>query len=249
MTISTINLKNDVLNLLYEIDKDIFHTSKILEKRYLTELGSTEYESFLLQYQLLRQKRKYEIIKDLLDNNRFLDLEFVEKILDVDFEEHLTLVKARADLLSEALAAPEPLMLTKLEEQELADLYKTLLDYFHPTFNPSLSTIQNEQFLTGVTAFINKDIQGLKSLVQTLPPKTSLEDNQQENLTVAWADLIKQKETLYKAFPFSNLELLNDHVLLKNRLDDFNQQITYYKKYLHQYDSMLEQLLNDQQKK
>ena len=82
------DLRNNLAELIFDIDQNIFHKSKYLEKEYMEKVGQLELKSFKTQCAILRIRRKIEITKELIDNNRFLDLEFIEKILDIDFEEY-----------------------------------------------------------------------------------------------------------------------------------------------------------------
>ncbi|HIU63889.1 MAG TPA: hypothetical protein IAB06_02435 [Candidatus Avacidaminococcus intestinavium] len=246
LTTEITELQTNVLDLIYKIDTDIFHSSKNLERKYLSELGQLECDSFALQYKLLREQRKFEIIKDLLSNKRYLDLEFVEKVLDIDFEEHIRTVQERAQILAETLAEPLPMPLSPEDESELASLYKTILSKLHPSLNPNLTEEQNHLFCMAISGFINKDLPTLNTVIKTCQnyPSPVLSKEYKELLSKVWEDLQKQQDVLSQSFPFSVTKLLVEKSALEERKKEFNAQITYYKNHLQRYEAMTANILN-----
>ena len=96
-------LRKNLANIIFDIDHNIFHVSKELEKEYTEKVGHLEFKSFQTQCAILRTKRKMEIVKEIVESKRQLDLEFVEKIVAVDFEEYANMLQEQANLMKLAL--------------------------------------------------------------------------------------------------------------------------------------------------
>lgn len=245
-------LRKDLTSLIFEIDHTIFYLSEELETEYMEKVGQLEYKSLKTQYDILRIKRKIEIVKELIDNGRMLDLEFVDKIVDIDFEEQGNLLQEQSNLLKLALARGKDTQHFYDDLEKLNSTYKELLALLHPSLHPEPSAATCDLFQKAVTAYVKKDspaLQGLLNEAQCLTAplepcadiivmskvKTDLENAisaTQEHLSL-----------LAKTFPFNTLELLQNEELLVAKINELKEHINYYEMHYARYEKQLNALI------
>ena len=245
-------LRHNLAELIFEIDQSIFHESKYLEKEYMEEIGHLELKSFKIQCSILRIRRKIEIVKELIDNNRYLDLEFVEKILDIDFEEYNTMLQEQTNLLKLALRQTELFTLSDAEEDKLCTIYKELINTLHPDLNLQQAEAATELYNEGVTAFSKKDLTALQNVLERSfclkSPVPVITDSAlllqtKAALEKIIMDLQEQQSFLFKSFPFVNINLLRDEDQLTAKIYELNEHISYYETHLARFESQLKELI------
>lgn len=245
-------LRNNLAELIFDVDQSIFHKSKYLEKEYMEKVGHLELKSFKTQCAILRIRRKIEIAKELIDNNRYLDLEFIEKILDIDFEEYNTMLQEQTNLMRLALTQTDSFKLLETEEDELCSIYKDLIDTLHPDLNLQQAEEATALYKEGVAAFSKKDLGALQRVLEkskcfktTIPAMTDsgLLLQNKTALEKIIKDLREQKEFLLKSFPFVNIGLLRDKDQLTAKIHEFNEHIAYYEAHLTRFEGQLKELI------
>ncbi|MPM28669.1 hypothetical protein SDC9_75196 [bioreactor metagenome] len=244
-------LRKNLAELIFEVDKNIFHESKYLEKEYMEKIGQLEFQSFKTQCDILRIRRKTEIVKELIDNNRVLDLEFVEKILDIDFEENKATLQEQENLLKLALTQTDKFTLSAAEDVELNLVYKNLIDLLNPDLNREQSEEANALYKEGVTAFAKKDLSALQKIMEKALAYTNdisateptLLAQYVTTLGAAIKDLQEQQKLLTKSFPFVTLSLLHDDDQLNAKIHELNEHISYYEYHLARFENQLKELV------
>ncbi|MHC1718022.1 MAG: hypothetical protein AB9883_05155 [Acidaminococcaceae bacterium] len=245
-------LRNNLAELIFEIDQNIFHESKYLEKEYMEKIGQLELKSFKTQCAILRIRRKIEIVKELIDNNRYLDLEFVEKILDVDFEEYTTMLQEQTNLMKLALTQTKLFTLSAAEENELCKIYKELINALHPDLNLQQAEAATELYNEAVAAFSKKDLTALQKVMEKSlclkSPVSVITDSAllletKTTLEKITKDLREQQEFLLKSFPFVNINLLRDEDQLNAKIYELNEHINYYEAHLARFEGQLKELI------
>ena len=246
------DLRNNLAELIFDIDQNIFHKSKYLEKEYMEKVGQLELKSFKTQCAILRIRRKIEITKELIDNNRFLDLEFIEKILDIDFEEYNNMLQEQTNLMKLALTQTDSFKLSETEEEDLCSIYKELIDTLHPDLNVQQAEEATSLYKEGVTAFSKKDLTALQKVLERSfclkSPAPVITDSAlllqtKAALEKIIMDLREQQEFLFKSFPFVNASLLRDEDQLAAKIHELNEHITYYETHLSRFESQLKELI------
>lgn len=245
-------LRSNLAELIFDIDQNIFHKSKYMEKEYMEKVGHLELKSFKTQCAILRIRRKIEIAKELIDNNRYLDLEFIEKILDIDFEEYNTMLQEQTNLMKLALTQTDAFNLTETEEAELCSIYNELIDTLHPDLNVQQTEEATALYKEGVVAFSKKDLETLQNVLEksrcfkTSAPvitDASLLLQTKTALEKIIKDLREQQEFLLKSFPFVNLALLRDEDQLTAKIHELNEHIAYYEAHLARFEGQLKELI------
>ena len=246
------DLRNNLAELIFDIDQNIFHKSKYLEKEYMEKVGQLELKSFKTQCAILRIRRKIEITKELIDNNRFLDLEFIEKILDIDFEEYNNMLQEQTNLMKLALTQTDSFKLSETEEEDLCSIYKELIDTLHPDLNVQQAEEATSLYKEGVTAFSKKDLTALQKVLERSfclkSPAPVITDSAlllqtKAALEKIIMDLQEQQSFLFKSFPFVNINLLRDEDQLTAKIYELNEHINYYETHLARFESQLKELI------
>lgn len=246
------DLRNNLAELIFDIDQNIFHKSKYLEKEYMEKVGQLELKSFKTQCAILRIRRKIEITKELIDNNRFLDLEFIEKILDIDFEEYNNMLQEQTNLMKLALTQTDSFKLSETEEEDLCSIYKELIDTLHPDLNVQQAEEATALYKEGVVAFSKKDLTELHKVLEraicfknSAPTVTDpgLLLGTKATLEKIIKELSEQQEFLHKSFPFANVSLLRDDDQLAAKIHELDEHITYYETHLARFEGQLKELV------
>ena len=245
------DLRKNLAELIFEVDQNIFHKSQYLEKEYMEKIGQLEFKSFKTQCDILRVRRKTEIVKELIDNNRVLDLEFVEKILDIDFEENKSTLQEQENLLKLALTQTDKFTLSAAEDNELNSVYKNLIDRINPDLNREQPEEANELYKEGVAAFSKKDLTALQKTMENAlaynndvsATEPALLSQYVTSLEAAIKDLQEQQKLLTKSFPFVVLSLLHDDDQLNAKIHELNEHISYYEYHLARFENQLKELV------
>ena len=245
-------LRKDLAELIFEIDHTIFHLSEDLETEYMEKVGQFEYTSLKTQYDILRIKRKIELVKELIESGRILDLEFVDKIVDIDFEEQSNLLQEQSNLLKLALSRTNKTKLTYVALEELHSAYKELIVLLHPCLHPEQPEAACDLFQKAVAAYVKKDfpaLQGLLKEAQSLPaPGAPCDDiivmsKVKADLENAVSATQEHLTLLAKTFPFNTLELLQDEELLGAKANELKEHINYYETHYARYEQQLKDLV------
>lgn len=244
-------LKNHLTTLILKLDYSLFHETKDLEAQYMAKIGETEFKSYVLQNDILRLRRKIELINELVTEKRVVDLSFVDKIVDIDFADAITSMQEQANLLKLALAHGQKPKLPAEQLAEINNLYKIIVTKIHPDLNTNLPSEAEELFKTAVKAYINLDQKALAEIAETAQTMTTT--NEQLDLT----KLEKEKESLnttiktleehlvliQKSFPFNTVALLHSDEELAAKLGELHSHIQYYQMHYDRYHKQLETLV------
>ena len=246
-------LRKNLANIIFDIDHNIFHVSKELEKEYTEKVGHLEFKSFQTQCAILRTKRKMEIVKEIVESNRQLDLEFVEKIVAVDFEEYANMLQEQANLMKLALKQDNASDFSASHEADLACAYKNLIDRLHPEMHKKQDETANKLFQEGVAAYSKKDLEALEAVVEksfsfinTTPATCDLAllKEVKAALEKATVEMREHQTLLSKSFPFTAKSLLHDEDQLAAKINELNEHINYYETHLKRFEEHLKEIID-----
>ena len=246
------DLRKELASLIFEIDHTIFHNSEDLETKYMEKVGQLEYKSFKIQCDILRIKRILSIVQDLIDNDRVLDLEFVGKIVDLDFAEQSNLLQEQFNLLKLALARGKEVKLTDAALEEINSAYKELIVLLHPSLHPEQSEAACDLFQKAVAAYVKKDFSALQGLLKeakcfpaTVSPGDDLITTSKfiTDLENAIGATREHLALLAKTFPFNTRALLKNEELLVAKINELKEHINYYETHYDRYEQQLNALV------
>jgi hypothetical protein len=102
--LSEISKLQDTLAALYfEKDELQFQTCKNIEMEYMLKIGVLEYNLYEIETQVLRIKRKLELIRQKINRQETFIIETIEKQLDAEYEEYTKKLKSQYEIFQNAI--------------------------------------------------------------------------------------------------------------------------------------------------
>lgn len=253
LTLEIEELRGQLTGLLSLHDELLFHSCKNIEAEYMIKVGSLEYKIFEQECQILRLKRKMELIQMAINRGETYDINFIERLLDKEYAEYQQRLNEQATQLKAALDRIEARVLSTEENAELKTLYRGLVKKLHPDLNPGQSDKERTLFLKVIHAYENGDLDMLRTLdtlsgdIETILPDTGasglemltkhrivLEDKMQE--------VSKRIELIRSSFPYNQKEFLADEEQIKQRQTMLRQRLKDLKIIFSQLKERLEEM-------
>ena len=125
-------LRTEISMLVVEKDELVFVKCKNIEMTYMLALGSLEYQAFQLERNVLRLKRKTELIQAKLNRQEKADIEEIEERLQMEFAEYQRMLDEKIDSMNAALERSRATVLSEEETKELKKLYRQIVKALHP---------------------------------------------------------------------------------------------------------------------
>ncbi|MFP3042035.1 hypothetical protein LQZ19_09485 [Treponema primitia] len=250
--LSEISKLQDTLAALYfEKDELQFQTCKNIEMEYMLKIGVLEYNLYEIETQILRIKRKLELIRQKINRQEIFIIESIEKQLDIEYEEYTKKLKVQYEIFQNALTRKESGFLDKDKAKEVKKLYGVIVKKTHPDLLPEPDNAKNELFLKAVEAYKNGDFETLSAIslmvdkpdLQSAKPSTMEELKKKQvslqeriiNITAIIADI-------KKSFPYDQIDFLNSPELVEQRKNELTEKINEYNTVYSQYEQKLNEL-------
>jgi hypothetical protein len=251
----------DLLNCLFTLDTKIFHESKTLHSDYIKKLGQAEFKSFVLQNDILRTKKKIEVVTEIIKLGKYTDHEFIEKVVDLDFKETIERMQEQSNLIKLALKPSPSLNCTSKELIMIDKTYKSLLRNLYPDFVKEFTPKINNQLKEAIKAYVDYDLASLEKLEKEIEKVEILEAEvfEEEAKIARCTELLKVKSSfetklhsaqkqlseINKSFPFNVRNMLLNKDELKQKQLELDNQIAYYTKYFTKYKEEYQELLKE----
>lgn len=244
------DLREELARLAAEREMLLTTDKRSLEKEYFLKVGRKQYEMFMLRNDVLRFKRKIELIRACMNRGEEYDLNLIEKRLD----EELRLWEEEARELVKNIRHAEYIdslpLLSPGETRELKKIFRDLVRRLHPDLNPQ--TPENMQYIWNrvLAAYHNGDLQELKTLallVEDGEPAgrelTALEElrsainNTKERIN----HLLKDLARIEQQFPFKLRDKLDCDAWIRDQNEAMEKQIEQYREQKLVYLTLLEE--------
>lgn len=215
-------LRTEISMLLLERDELRLVICKNIETAYMLALGSLEYKTFELHCELLRLKRKIDLIQAKKNRQEKIVVSAIEKILDEEFEEYQQQLDEQINKMNKALDHSKGRPLTDEETKEIKKTYRNIVKALHPDLHPDVTPAQVQLFQNAVQAYENGDLDSLR-IISEMVAEPVIPEKSENGLTI----LAKEKERLSKS-----LELIKEQIAeiksqypytMKDLVDDPNQ--------------------------
>lgn len=248
------DLREELSKLAAEQEMLLSTEKRNLETKYYLKVGRKQYELFILRNEVLRLKRKIEMIRASLNRGEEYDPEMIEKRLDEEFrrweEEVLELVKK----IRHAEYINDLPRLSHAESRELRKLFRELVRRLHPDLNPDLP--ENNKYLWNrvLAAYDHGSLQELKTLALLVGDRESAGWNLTalEELKTAIAQtkeridhLLKDLDKLEQQFPFNLREKLDCNAWVGEQNEALEKQMEQYREQRLLYLSLLANLTDN----
>lgn len=184
-------LRTQMSMLLLEKDELLFVECKNIQMAYMLALGNLEYKAYELHCEVLRLKRKMELIQAKKNRQEKVLLYDIEKTLDEEFAEYQVQLEDQIDKMNAALERSKGKLLSDKESQELKKLYRSVVKSLHPDLNPDISDAKVILFNNAIWAYENGDLNGLR-LISTMVSESVKPDANKNGMVI----LAKEKERI-----------------------------------------------------
>ncbi len=245
-------LKTEISMLVLEKDRLIYIECRAIEAKYLLELGALEFEIYKLECEILRIKRKIQLIQGRKNRQEKIDLDDIEIILDEEFEEYKQKLDEKVKKLKEALDITEAPILTNDEAKEIKKIYRQIIKRIHPDANPNITEEQLRLFQQATSAYERGDLNAIQIIWLVvceehepleIESKEALLEEEKLRLEGVIEKINETIERIKNSFPFNIKELIFDDNKLTAKKDELGDLLEGYKEMKISFDIKLKELL------
>ena len=247
-------LRTEVSIFLLEEDELRFTICKNIEAEYMAKIGGLEYRAYKKQCDVLRLKRKMEMIQAAVNRQEKADLEGIEKQLDLEFSQYQKNLDAQMDKMNEALRRLECEKLSKEDSKELKKLYRLIVKALHPDLHPEASRAQRQLFENAVSAYKNGDLEALRAIYEVMGSPQETEDKtdtlkslseEKERLEKSLKAVMDDIDQIKSRYPYTMKEILEDENKTEAKKEELEKLIKEYEEMAQSYQSRIDALLKE----
>lgn len=246
-------LQNEINILILDRDDLLYHICKNIETEYMLKIGALEYKLFEQQCNILRLKRKIELIQSMINLQQPVVIAFIELQLDEEYKEYAQKLADKLNEINAALERNSSPVLSKEDAEDLKRLYAGIVKKVHPDLNPDIDKEWAEKYLSdAINAYKNGDLTALKA-IHVLMIDVSGEFKIKGTLD----ELIEQRDTLFNrkerilkiiaeikaCFPCNQKEFLADEEKVKEKADELYRQLEEYKAIYNELDERIKRMV------
>jgi len=243
-------LRTELAKLIADRD-DLLNTVKPnLEASYYAVIGKEQYRLLLVRNEVLRMRRKIELIRASLNRGEEPELELIEERLDEELQQWIEELKELGQKVKWADYHNQLPALSAEEAQELKKLYRELVRKLHPDFNKELP--ENFKYLWErvLTAYQGGDLEELQTLSlllseqENLPEPSTMEQlaDDIEKLKEKIEKMLENLAKMQEQFPFNFRDKLNDERWVTAQQEAVEKQIKEMERHRQTYASVLAEL-------
>ena len=188
-------LRTEISMLLLERDELQLVICKNIETAYMLALGSLEYKAFELNCEVLRLKRKIDLIQEKKNRQEKLELSAIEERLDEEFAEFQSQLDEQINKMNKAINHSKGRILTDAEMKEIKKLYRGIVKFLHPDSHTEATPAQIQLFQNTVQAYENGDLDNLRIISEMVAEPVVLEHNESD-LSILAKDKERPSKTL-----------------------------------------------------
>jgi hypothetical protein len=226
-------LREELVRLLTEEHSLLTVVKPNLLALYQTKLGAWEMRALTTQINMLRTRRRLEMVQAAINQGESPDPEHIETLLESEFASWQQQLREATERF-EAARLRMAHLLTDEESKELKKLYYSLAKQLHPDVQPNLSEDQRRLWLRVQLAYEHSDLEELKALallakdyssdVSTPHPMDALRRDR-EVLRGQIAALLQRIESCQAQPPFTLAARLEDVSWLLLRRQELDEAI------------------------
>lgn len=220
---------------LVEKDYMEIYEANLLKNDFILKLGEPKYELHRLEITIARTKLKLEMMQTCIKFNRPMDLEYIDRTLEKEFEKHYNMLKSMKDELEFVRNLDISGDLPVMEADEIKKSYYSIASFIHPEIADENDKKAKRMWNAAKKAYQQGDLIKLGRLqkkvmaeYRNISERVQLSENMLEGEVEALKEktgaVISEIERLKKRFPFSEAEMLgDDKAVLKFKKDiDFD---------------------------
>ncbi len=246
-------LQTDVVTMLTERDHLILQDKPRIEATYLLKIGVYEHKVFEFQCDLLRIRRKIEMVRAKTNRLEPVDITKFERALDeeyAEFTEKIMEQKAKLDRAMKLESGSKTL--DQAEAEELRKFYFDIVRKLHPDVHPNPTTKETETLQAAMKAYENGDLERMRVIhtaLLVIAPTPETESAFEElirlrdDLTAKQTKITAVIEKIKTSFPFDQIEILNDVAAVEQRKIELSELLKQAQNSYAEYEKELKSLL------
>lgn len=245
-------LRTEMSMLLLERDELRLVICKNIETAYMLALGNIEYKAYELHCQVLRLKRKIELIQAKKNRQEKIILINIEEQLDQEFSEYQQKLDEQINKMNKALEHNKGRLLTEEETKEIKKTYRKIVKALHPDLHPDITPAQIQLFENAVQAYENGDLNSLRIIsemvAEPVVPEHSengltLLAKEKERLTQILTLIKEQIATIKNEYPYTMKEIVEDSEKIAEKRKEIEDTIAELKEAYDLYAARLKEML------
>lgn len=245
-------LRTEISMLLLERDELRLVICKNIETAYMLALGSLEYKIFELNCEVLRLKRKIDLIRAKKNRQEKIVLSAIEELLDEEFAEFQRQLDEQIDKMNKAVDHSRGHLLTDEETKEIKKLYRSIVKVLHPDLHPEVTPAQIQLFQNAVQAYENGDLGNLRIISEMVADPIVPEPGEnglsilakdKEQLTKTLELIREQIANIKSEYPYTMKELVNDPEQVAEKRTELEEIIAELKETYDLYVVRLKEIL------
>lgn len=229
-------LNAELSMIILERDELKYIVCKNIETEYMLKVGNLEYKLLEKEYEYLKLKRKIELVQTCINRKEKIDLNVIDKKLDVEFKEYKEKINEKLNSVNNALERKGSKALNEEEVKELKKLYRLIVKSLHPDLNKDVTEEELRLLDNAIEAYKNSDIKTLKLISLMISKKeynyndSTLDelDNEIKYLKESIEDIKKDMEIIKNTFPYNVRDIIKSKEKLDELIEDINNSIVIY---------------------
>ncbi len=238
-------LRGELAELFEYRELMVSHDKAKLTALYIDLIGKLQYEEYALKVEVMRLKRKHQLIQAAINRGERPDVELIEQVLNIEFEEYQQQIEAQAENLKAARQFLEAPLLSEDETADMKRIYRLLVKRLHPDWNPDLSEERKELFIRAQAAFKSCDVQELRNILLMLEAdepfqiKAETIDDDIARLERSLENLRERVKKLEATFPFDHRDKLADEKWVEQKQNEIKESIATLTKEKRQWEMFI----------
>ena len=195
-------LKKTLENLVFERDNLKYIICENIKTEYMLIFGSLEYKIYKAYCKYLRLKRKKDMIHAKKNRQEKINMEVIDRKLDLEFTEYKKELNEKIEEINTALRRSKSEILSDDDEKRLKKLYKSIVKKLHPDINLSITNSEKELFYNATEFYKNGDLKSLQIIFDIVCSEDVKDDigldgkSLEEEVTSLWTGSILQAREL-----------------------------------------------------
>jgi hypothetical protein len=248
----TQKLQDELAVLYFEKDELQYHICKNIEMAYMLKIGALEYNIFEKECQILRIKRKIELVVQKINRQEIFIVETIEKQLDKEYAEYTEKLKSQYEAFQNAIKRKEAGFLSEEKTREIKRLYNVIVKKLHPDLLPKPDKKKNDLYIKAVEAYKTGDYEVLSAIslmidkpdLQTVKAGTLEElQNRMKSLHERITKINIAIADIKKTFPYDQKDFLDSPEQVELKKTELSQKLNDLTQILNEYENKLHSLL------
>lgn len=249
-----LSLQSELTQLLFERDELELHTCRQIEALYLSKIGILECKVYEFTNELLRLRRKLEIIRAKKIREEDIHLDEIEARLDEEYQEFIERLSALRESVDWAARRIGAETLSAEETREFKSRYYKIVKKLHPDLNPNITASAGKLLEQAISAFARTDVTTLKMIEAAIMEIASEETapraydgllRERGRLSAARNRLLREIEQIKASFPYNQLHFLNDEAKVAKKEAELHSTLELLKEQYALEEMKLKELLDE----